>query len=68
MSSATQFHYLISKYAVGPLAVAPKGSRAELVDASEVADRLVELVRAVGQITYEEYLRSLRNSRQLSIT
>jgi uncharacterized protein YbjT (DUF2867 family) len=114
---ATQFHYVISKYTLGPLAVSPKGSRAQLVDASEVADRLVELVevgpsgrvadmggpeiltmrdvaqlqrkvlgrrlwvlelpgigrtaqgfrdgfnlcpdRAVGRITYEEYLRSL---------
>lgn len=43
---ATQFHYLISKYAVGPLLFAPKGSRVQLVDASEVADRLVELVKA----------------------
>jgi uncharacterized protein YbjT (DUF2867 family) len=43
---ATQFHYLISKYAVGSLAVAPKGSRVQLLDASEVADRLVELVEA----------------------
>jgi uncharacterized protein YbjT (DUF2867 family) len=43
---ATQFHYLIEKYAAGPLAMAPKGSRAQLVDASEGADRLVELVEA----------------------
>lgn len=43
---ATQFHYLISKYALGPLAVAPKGSRVQLLDASEVADQLVELVEA----------------------
>jgi uncharacterized protein YbjT (DUF2867 family) len=43
---ATQFHYLISKYAVGSLAVAPKGARVQLLDASEVADRLVELVEA----------------------
>ena len=41
---ATQFHYLIDKYTAGPLALAPKGSRVQLVDASEVADRLVELV------------------------
>jgi uncharacterized protein YbjT (DUF2867 family) len=43
---ATQFHYLISKYAVGPLAVAPKGAHVQLLDASEVADRMVELVEA----------------------
>jgi uncharacterized protein YbjT (DUF2867 family) len=43
---ATQFHYLIDKYTAGPLALAPKGSRVQLVDASEVADRLVELVAA----------------------
>jgi uncharacterized protein YbjT (DUF2867 family) len=43
---ATQFHYLISKYTIGRLAVAPKGARAQLLDASEVADRMVELVAA----------------------
>ena len=43
---ATQFHYLVDKYTVGRLALAPKGSRVQLVDASEVADRLVELVEA----------------------
>jgi uncharacterized protein YbjT (DUF2867 family) len=43
---ATQFHYLMEKYTVGRLAVAPKGSRVQLVDAGEVADRLVELVEA----------------------
>ena len=41
---ATQFHSVISKYAVGPFIAAPKGARAQLIDASEVAERLVELV------------------------
>lgn len=43
---ATQFHSLPSKYSVGPFLAFPKGARAQLIDASEVADRLVELVDA----------------------
>jgi uncharacterized protein YbjT (DUF2867 family) len=41
---ATQFHSLILRYALGRLVAAPKGARAQLIDASEVADRLAELV------------------------
>jgi uncharacterized protein YbjT (DUF2867 family) len=42
----TQFHSLISRYALGPFVASPKGARAQLIDASEVADRLAELVEA----------------------
>jgi uncharacterized protein YbjT (DUF2867 family) len=41
---ATQFHYLVSRYVIGRFVAFPKGARAQLIDASEVADRLVELV------------------------
>lgn len=43
---ATQFHSLISRYALGSLVAVPDGARAQLIDASEVADRLVELVES----------------------
>jgi uncharacterized protein YbjT (DUF2867 family) len=43
---ATQFHSLIWRFAVGRFVVGPKGARAQLIDASEVADRLGELVDA----------------------
>ena len=43
---ATQFHSLPSTYALGSFIAMPKGIRAQLVDASEVAGRLVELVEA----------------------
>jgi uncharacterized protein YbjT (DUF2867 family) len=43
---ATQFHSLISRFAFGGFVAGPKGARAQLIDASEVADRLVELVDA----------------------
>jgi uncharacterized protein YbjT (DUF2867 family) len=43
---ATQFHSLISRYALGRFVASPKGARAQLIDASEVADRLAELVDA----------------------
>jgi uncharacterized protein YbjT (DUF2867 family) len=43
---ATQFHSLIDRYAVGSLLAFPKGARAQPIDASEVAERLVELVDA----------------------
>jgi uncharacterized protein YbjT (DUF2867 family) len=43
---ATQFHSLISRFAFGRFVAGPKGARAQLIDASEVADRLVELVDA----------------------
>jgi uncharacterized protein YbjT (DUF2867 family) len=43
---ATQFHSLVSRYAIGRFVASPKGSKAQLIDASEVANRLVELVDA----------------------
>lgn len=43
---ATQFHSLVDRYTLGPLAAAPAGARVQLIDAGEVAERLVELVDA----------------------
>jgi uncharacterized protein YbjT (DUF2867 family) len=43
---ATQFHSLISRYALGRFVASPKGARAQLIDATEVAERPAELVDA----------------------
>ena len=44
---ATQFHDLLDKaFRAGPLVVAPRGFRFQVVDAGDVADRIVDLVAA----------------------